>query len=124
MTEPTSSPHQRAESIVAPQVAAERRRLPNRRGHELLDFEAGGFLYTAGLGYFEDGRLAEVFLNADKIGTAIETAARDSAVVASIALQHGVPPDTIRHALTRNGNGDASGPLGALLDLLAAEVPT
>jgi hypothetical protein len=41
-----------------------------------------GFTYTAGLGYFEDGRLAEVFLNAQKIGTAIETTARDSAVVA------------------------------------------
>jgi hypothetical protein len=98
-----------------------RNRLPNRRGHMLLDFESGGLRYTAGLGFFEDGRLAEIFLNAEKIGTAIETAARDSAVVASLALQHGVPPDTIRHALTRNGNGDASGPLGTLLDLLATE---
>jgi hypothetical protein len=62
-----------------------RKRLPNRRGHMLLDFEADGFRYTAGLGLFEDGRLAEVFLNSGKIGTAIETAARDSAVVASIA---------------------------------------
>jgi hypothetical protein len=46
-----------------------RKRLPNRRGHMLLDFEADGFWYTAGLGFLEDGRLAEVFLNASKIGT-------------------------------------------------------
>jgi hypothetical protein len=46
-------------------------------------------------------------------------AARASAVVASIALQHGVDADTLRHALMRNGNGVASGPLGTLLDLLA-----
>jgi hypothetical protein len=72
------------------------------------------------LGYFDDGRLAEIFLNAEKIGTAIQTAARDSAVVASLALQHGVPPETIRHVLTRNGNGEASGPLGTLLDLVAS----
>jgi hypothetical protein len=99
---------------------AARGRLPDRREHTLVNFTtADGFRYTAGLGYFDDGRLAEIFLNAEKIGTAIETAARDSAVVASLALQHGVPPDTIRHALTRNGNGDASGPLGTLLDLLA-----
>jgi hypothetical protein len=98
-----------------------RKRLPNRRGHMLLDFEADGFRYTAGLGFFEDGRLAEVFLNASKIGSPIEAAARDSAMVASIALQHSVPPDTIRHALTRDRNGNASGPLGTLLDLLAAE---
>jgi YD repeat-containing protein len=103
-------------------LQAARERLPNRRAHELIDFTTpDGFRYTAGLGYFDDGRLAEIFLNAEKIGTAIETAARDSAVVASLALQHGVPPDTIRHALTRNGNGEASGPLGTLLDLLAAE---
>jgi ribonucleoside-diphosphate reductase alpha chain len=97
-----------------------RRRLPNRREHTVLNFTtADGFKYTAGLGYFDDGRLAEIFLNAAKVGTAIENAARDSAVVASFALQHGVPPDAIRHALTRNGNGEASGPLGALLDRLA-----
>jgi hypothetical protein len=101
-------------------LQAARERLPNRRAHELIDFTTlDGFRYTAGLGYFDDGRLAEIFLNAEKIGTAIATAARDSAVVASLALQHGVPPDIIRHALTRNGNGEAGGPLGILLDLLA-----
>ena len=104
-----------------PRTAA-RQRLPDRREHTLVTFTTvDGFRYTAGLGYFEDGRLAEIFLNAEKIGTAIETAARDSAVVASLALQHGVPPETIQHALTRNGDGSASGALGTLLDLLAAE---
>jgi hypothetical protein len=34
---------------------SERVRLPNRRGHELLDFEHGGIRYTAGIGRFEDG---------------------------------------------------------------------
>jgi hypothetical protein len=107
---------------AAPQHKVARQRLPDRRPHEVRKFStAEGFTYTAGLGYFADGRLAEIFLNADKVGTAIETAARDSAVVASLALQHGVPPETIRHALTRNGNGEAGGPLGTLLDLLASE---
>jgi len=106
-------------SEAAKSLAAQRDRLPDRRAHALINFTTSdGFRYIAGLGYFEDGRLAEIFLNAEKIGTAIETAARDSAVVASIALQHGVPLETIRHALTRNGNGEASGPLGTLLDLL------
>jgi ribonucleoside-diphosphate reductase alpha chain len=112
-------------SEAAKPLAGRRERLPDRREHALITFTtAEGFRYTAGLGYFEDGRLAEVFLNAEKIGTAIETAARDSAVVASLALRHGVAPNTIRHALTRNGNGDASGPLGTLLDLLAIERTT
>jgi hypothetical protein len=102
---------------------ATRERLPHRREHTVINFTtADGFRYIAGIGYFDDGRLAEIFLNAEKVGTAIETAARDSAVVASLALQHGVPADTIRHALTRNSNGAASGPLGKLLDLLASEL--
>ena len=98
-----------------------RKRLPNRRPHTVLTIEAGGFRYVAGVGHYDHGQLAEIFLNAEKGGTAIDDAARDSAVVASIALQHGVDPDTLRHALMRNGSGRASGPLGVLLDLLAAE---
>lgn len=99
---------------------AVREHLPNRRATTLVNIEAGGFRYVAGVGHYDDGRLAEIFLNADKGGTAIDDAARDSAVVASIALQHGVEIETIRHALMRNGSGAASGPLGVLLDLMAA----
>ena len=97
----------------------ERNRLPNRRAHELINFEHGGFRYVAGVGRFDDGHLAEIFLNSDKSGTTIETHARDAAIVASIALQHGATADELRHALTRNGDGSASGALGALLDKLA-----
>jgi len=68
-----------------------RRRLPNRRGHELLDFEHAGISYTAGVGRFEDGSLAEIFLNTGKHGTAVDVNARDAAVAASLLLQHGCP---------------------------------
>jgi hypothetical protein len=95
-----------------------RGRLPNRRAHELIDFTHGGFRFTAGLGRHADGTLAEVFLNADKVGTAIETTARDAAILASMALQHGATLDELRKALTRNSDGSASGALGELLDLL------
>ena len=70
----------------------ERKRLPNRRGHEVIEFTHNGFGYTAGIGRFDDGKLAEVFLNADKIGTAIETQARDAAITASLFFQNGGSP--------------------------------
>jgi hypothetical protein len=41
--------------------------------------------------------------------------------VCSIALQHGVPLETIRRALLRDASGRASGPLGVALDLIADE---
>lgn len=99
-----------------------RQRLPDRREHELIDFEHGGFCYVGGVGRFDDGALAEIFLNVAKSGTTIESHARDAAIVASIALQYGATVDTIRHALTRNGDGTASGALGTLLDLLVGEI--
>jgi hypothetical protein len=109
-------------SEVATPLTAARERLPNRREHEVLDFEHGGFRYIGGIGRFDDGRVAEVFLNVAKSGTAIENHAREAAITASLALQYGTPVNVIRHALTRNGDGSASGALGTLLDLLASEM--
>jgi hypothetical protein len=102
-------------------AAETRRRLPNRRGHELLSFEHGGIYYTAGFGRFDNGDLAEIFLNTCKHGTAVDVNARDAAVAASLLLQHGCCVHTLRKALTRNSDGSASGPLARALDLLAIE---
>jgi ribonucleoside-diphosphate reductase alpha chain len=96
--------------MIAPGM--QRERLLNRRLHEVVQFEHGRFTYVAGIGHFDDGRLAELFLTAAKTGTAVEAAARDAAIVASLALQYGVPLNTLRHALTRNGDGSPSSPLG------------
>ena len=96
-----------------------RRRLPNRRAHELLSLEHGGISYTAGVGRFENGDLAEIFLNTSRNGTAVDVNARDAAVAASLLLQHGCSVDTLRQALTRNGDGSGFGPLARALDLLA-----
>jgi ribonucleoside-diphosphate reductase alpha chain len=101
--------------------AETRRRLPSRRGHEVLTFEHGGIHYTAGAGRFENGDLAEIFLTTAKHGTAVDVNARDAAVAASLLLQHGCHVDTLRRALTRNGDGLASGPLALALDLLSTE---
>src|SRR5271155_1437496 len=99
--------------------AAARERLPNRRASTTFDIEAGGMKYRATVSRFADGRIAEIFLTNNKTGSDADTAARDSAVVASIALQYGVPLEIIRRALMRDGGGRPSGPLGAALDVLA-----
>jgi ribonucleoside-diphosphate reductase alpha chain len=104
-------------------IRAERRqRLPNRRGLELICFEHFGVRYTAGIGRFDDGSIAEIFLNTDKLGTGLDTNARDAAVAASLLLQHGCEVETLRHALTRNGDGSASGPLARALDILTTSI--
>jgi hypothetical protein len=100
-----------------------RQRLPNRRPAENFSLEAGGLHYTCTAGYFQDGRLGEVFLNNHKSNSSADTAARDSAIVFSIAVQHGADPETIRRALCRDSQGRASGPLGVALDVLLGGAP-
>jgi hypothetical protein len=95
-----------------------RRRLPSRRYSETFTFEIGGLRYTCTTSKFEDGSLGEIFLGNHKAGSMADAAAKDSAVVASIALQYGVPVDVIRRALMRGSHGEPNTPLAAALDIL------
>jgi hypothetical protein len=98
---------------------SERKRLDNRRASETFTLEVLGLTYMATFSCFPDGRVAEIFLSNHKSGSAADTAARDSAVVASLALQHGVPLETLRKSLLRDSHGNASGPLGCALDYIS-----
>jgi hypothetical protein len=98
-----------------------RERLPNRRQHEIIDFELDGFSYRASVARYADGRLAELFLDAGKIGSAASTAARDGAIAVSIALQYGAPVETLRHAMTKLRDGSSAGPIGRALDIVAGD---
>lgn len=93
--------------------------LPQRRRCETLSYRVGNLTYNATIGFYPDGRPGEIFIDCAKAGTDAHTAARDSAIIASFALQHGASIETMRAALTRAPNGSAEGPLGVLLDLLA-----
>jgi hypothetical protein len=108
-----------------------RTRLPNRRAAEHFSFVCNGPRYTASMGRFPDGRLAEIFIGltippalialADEAGSHSDSAAKDAAVVCSIALQFGVPLNAIRHALLRDAMRQATSPLGCALDIIADE---
>jgi hypothetical protein len=99
---------------------SERRRLSDRRACETFELECDGQVYLATVSHFRDGALGEIFLNSVKLGSAIDTAARDSAIMCSLLLQHGAEIDVIRRALCRDSRGQANGPLGVALDMLAA----
>lgn len=101
--------------------AAARERLPNRRFAETLDLQVGGLRYTATLGFYPSGKLGEIFLTNHKAGSQAGVLASDSAVLCSLLLQHGVPLGVIRRALMRDPQGNASSPLGRVLEQLAAE---
>src|SRR6476646_2761929 len=98
-----------------------RARLPNRRASESFSFQAGGLTYTATVSRYADGRIGELFLSNHKSNSAADTNARDAAITFSIAVQHGADPEVIRRALCRDAKGNASGPLGAALDIICGD---
>ena|ERR1041385_5596276 len=99
---------------------AVRERLPSRRQSETLDFTCNddGLQYTLTVAYFDDGRVAELFLSSGKAGSHVDHVAKDAAILVSLALQYGAPVDAIRSALLRDHVGCAVTPIGAALDLL------
>jgi len=95
-------------------IRTSRERLPNRRPSITFDFDQGGQRFTCTYSEFAAGRLAEVFLQNHKPGSQSDMNARDSAIVASLALQHGCSLEDLRHALLREVS-----PLGAALQEIA-----
>ena len=96
-----------------------RRTLPQRRAAETFDLRFWNQLFTVTVGFYADGTPGEVFIDGGKTGQDIQSTARDAAVVLSLAMQHGTPIETIRHAITRNGSGAAVSILGAIVDAIA-----
>ena len=95
--------------------------LPNRRGSESFGLECNGLGYTATASWFDDGRLGEIFLSNHLADSHADVWARDSAILASIALQFGAPLDLLCKALLRDPQGRASTPIGCALDVLATD---
>ena len=84
--------------------------LQNYRPSISFNFEHADQLYHATASRFTDGRLAEIFLDVGKAGSSVQQHAATCAILASLALQHGVAVETICHAV-------AGGPLAAALEL-------
>jgi|1185.fasta_scaffold283975_2 hypothetical protein len=92
-------------------MKAVRQRLPDRRRSIAFTFEFESHKYRATASHFDDGRWAEIFLDTDKAGTPLQLNAETAAILASLCLQHGVPPETIRHSV--------NGPIAIALDYFA-----
>jgi ribonucleoside-diphosphate reductase alpha chain len=95
-----------------------RQRLENRRASIVFDLELNGLRFTASFSRFPDGRVAEIFLQNHKPASQSDFNARDSAIAASLALQHGCPIETLQRGLLRDAHGNASTPLGRALDAI------
>lgn len=93
-----------------------RARLPDRRAADAVTFEHDGRPWTATFGRTSEGQLLDIFIDAPK-ASPLADAAREAAILTSLALQHGCTVETIGHSL----NGRDAGPIGAALKLILEE---
>ena len=96
-----------------------RERLSDRHPCELVTFISMGMKFTAGIGRYSDGRIAEIFLDNHKQGSASDAGSRPGD-----RLQFCRPAwcrcrVRFRRALCRDSAGRALGPLGEILDRIA-----
>ena len=73
-----------------------RQRLPNRRASVTVEFWLAGQIYKATASRFPDGRIAELFLDVGKAGSAVQEQAETAAMLVSMLLQNGIHCDDIR----------------------------
>lgn len=107
-----------------------RHRLASRRALETVAIEHEGQRYKIGLGRelicierAKLGPIVEVFLNAQKVNTQADTLASDGAILMSMLLQYGCPPQDIAHSMKRNPDGSPASPLGRAAAFLIEEKP-
>jgi ribonucleoside-diphosphate reductase alpha chain len=94
--------------------------LPSRRQCETIRFEHGGTRYFGTVGYYDDWRPGELFIDGDVVGSGLQSVNRDLAIATSLALQHGASVDVLRGAFTRLDDGEPTTAVAALLDIMAA----
>lgn len=101
--------------------------LPNRRANFSFTIEFQGERYDVTIGHYADGRAGEVFINrilgkaSAKVGTLLDGVCRDSAILMSIAIQHGTDLATLASAITRDEDDAPSTVVGAIVDYLSTQ---
>lgn len=90
--------------------------LPQRRRSTNATFRFRGQPVEIQMGFYEDGRLGEIFLNTYTFGSEMDTMMHDVAIVTSIALQHGATIEEIARSAARQEGGKADGILSVIAD--------
>lgn len=95
-----------------------REKLPDRRPGINYKFRWEGHALFLSAGYYEDGRIGEIFLSAGKLTSAMDVASKDLAIAISLALQHGCPVDVLAKCFLHKEDGNPEGIGAAVMQLI------
>jgi hypothetical protein len=107
-----------------------RNNLPNRRSSVSFTIDFQGERYDVTTGFYDNSRFGEIFINrirdksAAKLGQQLDAVCRDSAILMSLALQHGVDLADLKHSITRDDDGAPMSIVGAIVDSINQKEPT
>lgn len=107
---------------------APRQRLPNRRSCETHEVVITDKVYVITLGFYDDGRLGEIFASGAKVGSEVNAILADGAILASRCLQLGDTIEAMAPAMSRLPSfmladaTDAATVFGAALDMALERV--
>ena len=97
---------------------------PNRRASETITFKWPPNSHRAPTYFVSSsksnmGTIFEVFVASARPSSPMADVIRDASIIISLALQHGVSVNTLRHSITRLNDNTAASIIGAALDLIA-----
>ena len=99
-----------------------RQSLPSRRQAETVDIKVGGTAYQLSIGYYDDGRVGEVFLGGPRSGSDMQGLLADLGVVISRLFQHGDNLASLAAGMARLGDGATPASIvGVIADVLTRE---
>lgn len=76
-----------------------REELPERRRSIQWKVEHNGMHFFLTFGYYDDGRIGEVFAAGNKQGSEMQHLIDDSCIMISIMLQHGLPATVVERSM-------------------------
>ena len=96
----------------------ERQPLASRRQNRSMELVFDGVRYQLTIGFYENGRIGEVWLNCPRPDSALYHITQDACVLISHLLQRYVSPHTLYDSLPRKPDGSCASIIGAIIELL------
>src|SRR6185369_1698503 len=101
-----------------------REALPSRRRSTNVTFRYRNMPVEMQMGFYDDGRLGEIFLNTRMFGSEIDVIMHDVALAVSIALQHVATMDELARSAARAEGGKPDGIISVIADTVNMSLKT
>ncbi len=96
----------------------ERQPLSSRRKNQSIELAFEGVRYQITIGFYQNGRIGEVWLNGPRPDSALYHITQDACVLISHLLQRFASPHALFDSLPRAPDGSPASVIGAIIELL------